>query len=252
MKAVTNPGIGHDVLRLVARFDLLAQLVDEDAQVFRLLHALSTPYGIQEHAVGQYFVRVPRHENQQLEFLWRQVDFPASDAHLARFRIDVKIAIFDGLRWLFFRRAHAAKVGPYARQQLIHTERLGNVVVGAGIERLNFTLLFLADREHDDRHLRTLADRATQLDSGHMRHREISHEEVGNPVHGQIQRALPVGGCLHLIALGLQRSLENARNLRFIVDNEDAAALGHQSVSWVTMWTSTAGALARKRLIAAR
>ena len=43
----------------------------------------------------------------------------------------------------------------HAREQLAHRERLGDVVVGAGVERADLVLVLAARGEHHDRHLRS-------------------------------------------------------------------------------------------------
>src|SRR5579864_1767828 len=59
LKAVADPGIGENVLRRVIGLNLLAQLVDEDAQVLGLLHALASPHRIQQNTVSEDLVGMP-------------------------------------------------------------------------------------------------------------------------------------------------------------------------------------------------
>src|SRR6185312_2366900 len=69
LEPVAHPRLGDDVFGVVTRLNLLPQLVDEDAQIFRLLHALATPYCIQQHAVRQDFARMACHESEEFKFL---------------------------------------------------------------------------------------------------------------------------------------------------------------------------------------
>src|SRR5437867_2111614 len=50
-EAITDPGIGEDVLRSLIGFNFLAQLVDEHAQILGLLHTLAAPDGIEQDAM---------------------------------------------------------------------------------------------------------------------------------------------------------------------------------------------------------
>ena len=51
-----------------------------------------------------------------------------------------------------------AQGGAQAGHQLVGAERLGDIVVGAGVERGDLGRLVAAARQHDDRHRRALAD----------------------------------------------------------------------------------------------
>ena len=64
--------------------------------------------------------------------------------------VNAEISNLDYCVCLFAFRWNTAKIGAYPRQQFIHAEWLGDIVVGSGIERLNFLLLLVANRQHDD------------------------------------------------------------------------------------------------------
>ena len=81
------------------------------------------------------------------------------------------------------RRAHA-------REQLLHAERLGDVIVGAEIERLHLGGFVAAARQHHDRKvLSSRTDLAQQLESLHIGKAEIENDEVGLVGH-QFERGL--------------------------------------------------------------
>src|SRR2546421_710718 len=84
LKSIPHPRIGHDVFWRCAGFDLLPQLVDKYAQIFRLLYALCAPHRIQQDAVGQHPVRTTGHINKQIEFLGSEMDLFAGYADGAR------------------------------------------------------------------------------------------------------------------------------------------------------------------------
>jgi len=47
--------------------------------------------------------------------------------------------------------AEAAQRHPYPRQQLADAERFGEVIIGAGVQRVDLVLLVGAGRQHDNR-----------------------------------------------------------------------------------------------------
>ena len=67
------------------------------------------------------------------------------------FEVDAKIANFENL--CSFICGRAPQRGANARQQLVHPERLGDIIVSSGVKRLYFGLLFASDRKHDDRNI---------------------------------------------------------------------------------------------------
>ena len=69
---------------------------------------------------------------------------------------------------------------PHAREQLVHAERLGDVIVGAEIERLDLAGLVAAARQDDDRDaLVARSDRPQQLEPVDIGQAEIENDEVG-------------------------------------------------------------------------
>ena len=72
-------------------------------------------------------------------------------SHLLRRQVDGEVLRLD--ERFFLRGGGPAERSAQAGQELVHAERLGDVVVGAGVERRNLVALGVADRQHDDRHL---------------------------------------------------------------------------------------------------
>ena len=104
--------------------------------------------------------------------------------------------------------------------QLGDAERLGQVVVGAGVERIDLLLLLRARRQHDDRPPRPAAQAADQLGAVAIGQPEVDEEEVDAAVAGQ-RLAVARGRRLeHDMAFGLQRRREQATDRRFVLDHE--------------------------------
>jgi hypothetical protein len=105
------------------------------------------------------------------------------------------------------RRAHARRApedGPHARDELVHAEGLGDVVVRAGVEGGDLVGLALAHRQHDDRNVVPAAqarDHLEPVDSGQS---EIEHDQIGVIARRQHQCGLPAARLVDLIAARLQ------------------------------------------------
>ncbi len=103
------------------------------------------------------------------------------------------------------------------RQQFIHPERLGDVVVRPGVERLNFYLLFAPDGQHDDGQLRNDTQTPAELQAVRIRHGEIGNDQIGRPVAERLERGQPVGRHPHVVAVRRQAPAQHARDLRLVI-----------------------------------
>ena len=104
-------------------------------------------------AVGQHLAGMDHQQSQQIVFLGRELDLLASHASpMRRTRSTDEIARTN-TGALALRLEAVAQRGAQARHQLLHAEGLGDVIVGAEIERLDLAALVVADRQHDDRHV---------------------------------------------------------------------------------------------------
>ena len=65
-----------------------------------------------------------------------------------------------------------------AREQLLDRKRLGQVVVGTGIECANLVRILAARRDHDDRHARPCAHRLHHLDAVHIGQAQIEQHNA--------------------------------------------------------------------------
>src|SRR5260370_36759340 len=89
IKAVANPRFGDDVTRRVFAFDLFSQLSYKDAQIFRLLHTLASPNGVEQRAMGDHLPRVLGHISEQCEFFAGKAHVPATHGNRIRFQVDM-------------------------------------------------------------------------------------------------------------------------------------------------------------------
>ena len=64
------------------------------------------------------------------------------------------------------------------REQLLDRKRLGQIVVGTGIERADFVRILAARRDHDNRHARPCAHRLHHLDAVHIGQAQIEQHNA--------------------------------------------------------------------------
>src|SRR6478672_84856 len=61
LEAIANPGLGHDIsCGAFVYLQLLSQMTDENPKVLRLLHAILSPNGGKQRAVGNNLSRMAR------------------------------------------------------------------------------------------------------------------------------------------------------------------------------------------------
>ena len=125
-----------------------------------------------------------------------------------------------------------AQCRAHARQQLVHAERLGDVVVGAEVERLHLAGLVAAARQHHDRDAFVArADHAQQLVTLDVGKSEIENDQVG--IAGQeLERGLAVRRLQDLVTLRAQTHPQELADRRLVVDHQHLERSGaHAAVS---------------------
>src|SRR5579884_812114 len=119
----------------------------------------------------------------------------------------------------------AADEGAQAGEQLLEGERLGEVVVGAGVEAGDLVLGGVERGEQEDGCGDALAtQRAADADAVAAREEDVEHDDVEAVVVGPHERVggVAVAQHLHLVPLVLKVALVAARQARLVFDQEDA------------------------------
>ena len=110
----------------------------------------------------------------------------------------------DDHRLLLGRRG-AAQRGAQPGEQLVHAERLGHVVVGAGVERGDLVRLRLAHRQHDDRAPGSSPRRPWITSTPSMPGQpEVEDDDVGMVTGRELERLLARLGEVDVVAAGPQ------------------------------------------------
>ena len=115
---------------------------------------------------------------EQLELLGREMNGPAGFFNKVADRIEHDVADHDG-GFDVVEGFAAADRGTQARGEFAQLEGFGNVVVGAGVERLDFALFAALHGEHEDGQARRgLAHEAADFDSAHTGHIDIEKHGI--------------------------------------------------------------------------
>ena len=155
----------------------------------------------------------------------------SGDQHLVLVVIDDQI---PGAELAGGRAALAADAQPgvadghaHPGQQLRRAEGLGDVVVGAPVQGLHLVLLVAAGRNHQDRQLRPLADRADDVHAVDVRQAQIQHHQIRavGTDHGEGLAAAV--GHDHVVAVAGQDGADKTGDALFVLDDEDFVTNRH-------------------------
>jgi len=109
-----------------------------------------------------------------------------------------------------------------ACDQFAYAERLGDVVVGAKLERLNFFFLCIENRHHEHRQAWCeCANAAKSFNAADARHIDVEQDHVDGSGVEQLQCFFPARSFVNLEAEFGQRRPQSAADGRFIVNDEN-------------------------------
>jgi hypothetical protein len=150
----------------------------------------------------------------------RQLDLLLADLDDAPHQVDREIAgakhrpLAMHLQLMPQRRAQA-------RQQLVHPERLCQIIVGAEIERLNLAGLVAATRQHHDRYaVVAAANHAQELVALNVRQAEVEDDQR-RALREQVERHLAVARLQNVVALRVQPHPQQFADRRLVVDHQN-------------------------------
>src|ERR1700719_2349788 len=109
------------------------------------------------------------------------------------------------------------------RQKLIDPERLGQVIVGAAIERFDLGAFLFPARKNNDRQSRAALPYAfDDVETIHVGQTEVEDKEIGGARTDHIECGARVGGGGGDIPLAFQARAQKANDRRLVVDDENA------------------------------
>ena len=111
------------------------------------------------------------------------------------------------------------------RQYLLEVERLGDIVVGAGVKALHLVAPAVAGGQDQDRHRAAVAAPGFQhRDAVHLRQADVEHHGIVGLAVAEEMALLAVEGAIDHIAGVGQRRRQLTIEIRVIFNNEQAQA----------------------------
>jgi hypothetical protein len=110
--------------------------------------------------------------------------------------------------------------GPHPGQEFFDAERLGDVVIGAGVERFYLVHTVGASGQHDDRRLGPAAQALDHLYPVQVGQAEVEDHQVGRIPAGHLERLRAGRGDVHVVVAHPQVDPQRPQDLRFVVDDE--------------------------------
>ncbi len=102
-------------------------------------------------------------------------------------------------------------------EQLLNRKRLGQVIVGAGIEPGHLVHHGIARGDHYHRHILVLADAPQDLHAVELRQQHIEQNQIVVALQRQVHGGAAIGGVFHLVALVLQLERHKAGDFLLVL-----------------------------------
>ena len=203
--------------------ELLADAGDEHFDGVRIAVEILVVDMLDQLGAADHLALVVHQIGQELIFLRGQLHRLAGLGHLARARVEADVA-GDQLGAGIARRA--ADQRAQAGDQLLGLERLGEIIVGAGIEPRDLVRPAVARGQHQHRHLAAFLAPAVEhgepVDLGQA---EIEDHRVIAFGRAEIMAVLAVGGEVDGIARAFERRAQLPAEIGFVFDDQDAHSM---------------------------
>src|SRR4051812_28094473 len=205
----------HDLGLLRIALDLGAQPLHVDVDQPGVGRVPVAPHLLEEQLAGEHLARLAGQRDQQVELQRRELDGHAVAGHLVGGDVDLHVADGEVLR---LAGLAAAQLGPHAGDQLDRLERLGHVVVGAGLQPLDDVDRVALGGQHHDRHGRLLADVLADLQAVAARQHQVQQDDVGARLLEDADRPVAVGHEGRFVAFAPQHDAQHLGEGGVVVD----------------------------------
>ena len=155
-------------------------------------------------------------EHRELACRQRHFDIAARASMLDRIDLEVASCVDDGLR-----PARTAKQRAEARQEHDERERLGEVVVSAGVQRLGLVVFTVFRGEHQYRRpVACFAQVLAHLEAVHARQHDVENDHVVTVLGGHPETIGTRQGNVDGEAFGFEPAAHRRRHLLLVFDDE--------------------------------
>src|ERR1700676_68781 len=222
LEAVPHARLGPEVTRTgVVRLQLSSDPAHQDPQVLRLGLVLGSPDVVEELALGHQSAGVADQDLDDVPLLGCEVDVLSVPGHPLVDQVDGELlGLHPGC---LVAGGDPPERRPEAGQQLVHAERLGDVVVGPGVEGLHLAHALMAGGKDDDGDRAPAPDAPDHIDAVDAREAQVQQDQVGMPVGGHVEALLAGAGHDHLVAPGGQADGQGLQQLGIVIADEDPA-----------------------------
>ena len=190
----------------------------------------SMPPDLHQQAIGVHGaagLRQQHLQQPQLE-LGERDRRVVGDAH--RVVLDVQRHAAGGQRRLGTFRCGPSQQRLDARQQRLGAEGLGQVVIGAQVQRFHEVLLFAARRQHHHGHITARADGRADFEARGAGHVDVEDHEIRRLGVERSQRTRPIAGLDDEISRLRQRIGHETQQVEIVVGDQDFQAPSTGSV----------------------
>ena len=116
--------------------------------------------------------------------------------------------------------------GPDASRELLGSERLREVVVGAGFEPGDDVMSVGSSSDHDDRHVAHPPDRATDVEAVDAGEHDVDQDDIGRFTSKRVECVLAACSLLDGPALVFERKPDRCPDALVVFNGEDPGAHG--------------------------
>src|SRR6476659_3877111 len=162
---------------------------------------------LEELPLGRREMNLLRRRPRLIDHMVIEINGPPSELHG-----------FDQLR---LRRTPRHRSNP--RQQLLHTERLGDIVVRTGVKGIHLGRAVHPAGENHNGHLRPLTKRADDINAIDVRQAEIEDDQVWMSVGCCLEGAPTGSGGDDGVLPRVQVDSQGAQDLRLVIDDQDTS-----------------------------
>ena len=231
---------GAEQVRLAVRVQRPPEPADRGVDGAQLDVLIAPPDQIEQLIAREHPAGAFEQLAQQAELGRAEMHLAAAARHPVRRKVHDEVG--KAQRLPGERRPDPAQDGAHPRDQLVDRERLGHVVVGAGIEALQPVALLDARGQHDDRQIRGRRlppQLAAQLEAGHVRQHPVQEHQIGRLLGDQRARLVGVIGLLDREAGALQVVGEQLLQGGLVLDHQDPRP--HRAIDLMSSPCSASG-----------